>query len=234
MSHEYESFDHAGFRIRIVQDDSPEEPDYGGDDFFIIQGSFGRWRMGREDRHADPSSHLPWGVGQWGEWNDLLKEAGVEVPPAAWDTTGDDDEQECSSVYAEWEEEYDPSYRVWPLSYGDAHGPGTGSFTVINFDDLERRTVHFWAFVRVPATELEKLAASGEPSPEAVRDGMLETYTQWTNGDVWGFIIEKVSGCETCGQENAEEMDSCWGYYGTDACIEAAKESAEHLEGEAA
>ena len=39
--------------------------------------------------------------------------------------------------------------------------------------------------------------------------GELETYTQYTNGEVYGYIIENFSG---------ELIDSCWGFY--DACYD--------------
>lgn len=36
----------------------------------------------------------------------------------------------------------------------------------------------------------------------------LETYNQWASGDVWGYIVEDDEG---------DELDSCWGFYGMDA-----------------
>ena len=48
-----------------------------------------------------------------------------------------------------------------------------------------------------------------------VVEGEVKTYNQYLCGDVYGFIIKK----------DDEETDSCWGFYGTDAAIEAAKEN---------
>jgi len=41
----------------------------------------------------------------------------------------------------------------------------------------------------------------------------LETYEQYLNGEVYGFIAEKLT-CEKCGTYEQEE--SCWGFYGSD------------------
>jgi len=41
---------------------------------------------------------------------------------------------------------------------------------------------------------------------EGIVEGEVETFSQWANGDVYGFIIK----------EDGEETDSCWGFYGMD------------------
>jgi len=44
----------------------------------------------------------------------------------------------------------------------------------------------------------------------------VETYSDWANGSVYGYVIEDQAG---------EEVDSCWGFYGVSAAIEAGKEA---------
>jgi len=46
--------------------------------------------------------------------------------------------------------------------------------------------------------------------------GEVKTYDQYLTGDVWGYIIQ---------DQNGEEHDSCWGYFGKEYCIEVAKET---------
>jgi len=46
--------------------------------------------------------------------------------------------------------------------------------------------------------------------------GEVEEYDQFLTGDVWGYVIK---------DEDDEEVDSCWGFYGLDYCREAAKEA---------
>ena len=48
-----------------------------------------------------------------------------------------------------------------------------------------------------------------EKRREKVREwleGEIETFDQYIRGDVYGFIVE----------EDGEEIDSCWGFYGED------------------
>lgn len=44
-------------------------------------------------------------------------------------------------------------------------------------------------------------------------NGEIETYDQYLNNDVYGYIIEK----------DEDELDSCWGFYGEEYCLEEAK-----------
>lgn len=44
----------------------------------------------------------------------------------------------------------------------------------------------------------------------------VKTYSQWVNGDVYGYIIT---------DEDDEPVDSCWGYFGHEAAEKAAKEA---------
>jgi hypothetical protein len=45
----------------------------------------------------------------------------------------------------------------------------------------------------------------------------VETYDQFIMGNVYGFRVFKVEN----GEE--EELDSCWGFYGEDECIDEGK-----------
>jgi hypothetical protein len=44
--------------------------------------------------------------------------------------------------------------------------------------------------------------------------GEVETLNQYLTGDVYGFIIEDA---------DSEHIDSCWGFYGYDDCLQEAK-----------
>lgn len=46
----------------------------------------------------------------------------------------------------------------------------------------------------------------------------VETYDQYLTGDVYGYVIEDKEG---------EELDSCWGFYGEEYCLEEAKSIAD-------
>ena len=46
---------------------------------------------------------------------------------------------------------------------------------------------------------------------EKILLGEVETYDQFLTGDVYGFVIS---------DENGNEVDSCWGYYGEEYCLQ--------------
>jgi hypothetical protein len=52
--------------------------------------------------------------------------------------------------------------------------------------------------------------------------GEVKTYDQYLQGDIYGYKISKVSTCDQ-GHEHKEELDSCWGFYGEDYCMEEAE-----------
>lgn len=43
----------------------------------------------------------------------------------------------------------------------------------------------------------------------------VKTYDQYLTGDVYGFKLMKITKCDY-GHEHEEEIDSCWGFYGSD------------------
>jgi hypothetical protein len=48
-------------------------------------------------------------------------------------------------------------------------------------------------------------------------------YTQWCNGDIYGYEVRRVTACPCCGEERAEPVDSGWGLYGLETCLEEAR-----------
>jgi len=45
--------------------------------------------------------------------------------------------------------------------------------------------------------------------------GEVKTFDQYLQGDVYGFVISKISKCDM-NHEHKEHVDSCWGFYGYD------------------
>lgn len=63
---------------------------------------------------------------------------------------------------------------------------------------------------------------------QAYADAMATQWEQYCNGEVYGYVISvKTSG--TCECEEWEEVDSCWGFYGDDHCMEEAKGMLSHF-----
>jgi hypothetical protein len=53
-----------------------------------------------------------------------------------------------------------------------------------------------------------------------------DAYTQWCNGDVYGYEVERITVCDCCGSEQASVVDSLWGCYGLDYCLSEAEAAA--------
>jgi hypothetical protein len=52
----------------------------------------------------------------------------------------------------------------------------------------------------------------------------VKTYSQYLEGDIWGFIITDASG---------NDVDSCYGFYGYDYCLQEAKSQVDYYAKEA-
>lgn len=48
----------------------------------------------------------------------------------------------------------------------------------------------------------------------------VETYTQWCNGEIYGYQLSTIKECPHCGQETEDEIDSCWGFYDKESMID--------------
>jgi hypothetical protein len=66
-----------------------------------------------------------------------------------------------------------------------------------------------------PKTRKGKVVAS---SAQEVASGIVETWNQYLQGDVWGYEITDAAG----------DVDSCWGFYGLDDARSEAKTAAEY------
>lgn len=49
----------------------------------------------------------------------------------------------------------------------------------------------------------------------------IETYSMWANGECCGYVIK---------DRNDDEVESCWGFYGSEAALDAAEAVAAHME----
>lgn len=54
----------------------------------------------------------------------------------------------------------------------------------------------------------------------------VKVYDLFLTGDVWGYTVESVKDCESCGHEivGDEVNDSCWGFFGDDLDFTGMKE----------
>ena len=47
-------------------------------------------------------------------------------------------------------------------------------------------------------------------------EGEVETYDTFLRGEIYGFRAYKLVTCKECGHIEEEEVDLCWGFYGSD------------------
>lgn len=77
--------------------------------------------------------------------------------------------------------------------------------------------------------ELEQ-THSGQPLEERAKvllEGEVETYDRYLRGEIYGYSISKLSTCDH-GHEHKESIDSCWGYYGVEDCMDEAESIVEY------
>jgi len=210
---EWERLEYKGFIIRIVADEDSEEPDWHGKEVFLSLCTR-KYSMGREGE--SPDEHVPWGYGPWDAFGtDIPEPPADENDEEAWGLY-----EEAKDLYEEWWEGRDPTYEVFPFTCGNAHGPGTFSFWLMDLEDLSRREPDGWVFVHVSPSPLEQLAGVRSGTAREHAEALCECYEKWVNGEVVGFIIEDTSG---------KVLDSCWGFYDLKMCRENAEASVDSM-----
>ena len=50
-----------------------------------------------------------------------------------------------------------------------------------------------------------------------------EAYSQWCNGDIYGYQVEQISVCPACAAEHTTLIEQCWGFYGLTDCLAEAR-----------
>jgi len=55
---------------------------------------------------------------------------------------------------------------------------------------------------------------------EACLKSEIELFDAYITGRVYGYRITKKNTCQHCGNTEAEDVDSCWGFYETEAQLE--------------
>jgi hypothetical protein len=213
-----ERFEHAGFLVRINQDDQTDSPDDWGDEAcFLSELKHQNFRaFGRKGWDAyEAKNSIPWGDFPW-NWKEnsdwLMDEFG-----------GEDEAKE------HWEKAYDPAWEVYPVQLHD-YGSNGSSLHMCDYEEA-----HAFIFVRVPATAAEKLAALDEDGPfrgfvdpDKAARALIEDWDNYLSGNVWWIVVEQKVTCPTCEHDEYKHVDSTGGVYGdlTEA-IKVGKEMAE-------
>lgn len=73
-----------------------------------------------------------------------------------------------------------------------------------------------------------------EEEQHQIAASYMDYYTDWCNGEVYGYTLEQF-GEVTCDQDEVhevaeKELDSCWGFVGAEHLVEEVKEVLKHYE----
>lgn len=158
--------------------------------------------------------------------------------PRTWDNLGTmicfhrrynlgDKHDYSSHDYSSWEEmkeaiiKQENVHTILPLYLYDHSGItiSTGPFSC-NWDSGQIG----WIFVSKDKVKEEGI---DESKVEDYLKGEVETYDQYLTGDVYGYKIYEVTTC-SLGHEHQEDLDSCWGFYGEEYCLQEAKDIVNH------
>lgn len=54
---------------------------------------------------------------------------------------------------------------------------------------------------------------------DRILEGEVETYDSYLTGQVYGYIVETQSTCESCSHTETHNEDSCWGFYSVEEAL---------------
>ena len=123
---------------------------------------------------------------------------------------------------------------AFTLSYYE-HGPGSsvwmvGRSTVSDYGGFDT-VQHAGALIVESPDEWAEL---DEDQQRKYAEVFVSEYTDWINGNVWGYVLTRVTEyegeCPTCDREyepDREEVDACWGFIGRDGLEEEIKMAAD-------
>lgn len=133
------------------------------------------------------------------------------------------DEQANFSDYHSWEHIKDEllieerkAVIILPLGLYDHSG-----ITMYVGDQHDRWDGGQVGFIYCTQEDIDREFDGNKEKAESCLRGEVKTYDMYLTGDVYGFVVTNP--------KNDEEVDSCWGFYGTESVIEEANSSADNF-----
>ena len=116
----------------------------------------------------------------------------------------------------DWESSVEDMRSVnFPYTYTDYGSGGVRvSLSMRSSVDNEYDGVFYVTVEDALRDKLDPLTADGRERLEKLLKSEIKELEAWLNGEVHGYVVNRI--CPHCDQEvkNAEPEDSCWGYYG--------------------
>lgn len=187
-----EKFTNGNKILRIFQDTDAENPRKMWDNFGVMVCVHNRYDLGDSDSTGDEQ--------------DIIRQAG------SW-------EKAERRLIAHYRLNKNRIVKILPLFLYDHGGitMRTGSFN----DRWDSGQV---GFIFATQSQVKECFIVGNEEPHADIDervekclrGEVATYDQYLTGDVYGYQVTEVKHCDACGHDEEIDVDSCWGFYGSD------------------
>ena len=180
-------------RVRIIQDEDPESP-REWDNLGTMVCWHSRYTLGDEQPSADPQT-----------WRrELAAEHVSEDDP---DLLTDEDIRRALEDH----------YIMLPLILYDHSELSMSTNRQWPYDCPWDAGQVGWIYVSKAKGRKEwPKVANLDAKLREVLEGEVETYDQFLRGEVYGFVVEERDHCDSCGREEWQHVDSCWGFFGHD------------------
>lgn len=197
-----------GYRLKIIADSDPTNPRREWDNGAVMVCEHGRYDLGDKDGRDDAIAAVRSSRDYRDSWEDYGNADMLDLsePNDLWKAV-----QRCSDIIACPLYLYDHSGITISMSRG-----GGNPFScrwdsgMVGFIFMTKAMIlENWM---KPATS--RLTAKLKEQAIDLMAAETETYDQYLTGDVWGYVVEKIDPEEP--DEDGEEVDSCWGFFGSD------------------
>ena len=216
---------YKGCKIKIRQDEDSESPNEWGDEDLFLVYDHRQFTVKREGFNVVSIYH-------WIYAKEIVK-------------SGDD-------VDGNYQEEMDGStelnnYFIFPVEAYIHSGVSLSLFSGTKQCGWDSSVSGYILVSRTTQIATDDYTSVPEDKAKEYAEGLIETWNTYLSGDVWGFIVEKPNTTYSISKEDFdtlittgtftsdnflkvidvedewEEVDSCWGFYGQDAAINEAK-----------
>lgn len=216
-----ETINYRGYSIEIHYDTDPISP-REDDNLGVIVGWHRRYNIGDQQPKCSPHEFLE---GLARDVDTSIEEIEDRVDPINAHWYGQDSRwKDIANAYLKkrYDKALDDNYVILPLHMYD-HGNVSLSTRSFSCPWDSGQVGYIFASKEDVITEYGDWTAETVAKATKCLEGEVETYSQYINGEVYGYTIKNGS------DSDAIEEGSCWGFYGMGYCVEQAKEEATHL-----
>ena len=192
------------YTVKIKQDTDPLNPRADYDNLAVMSCTYPNYNLGDNEPDLSPEELHAILL-----WQDGQKEEAIQY----CHYNLDEDEAR------QWLKEQDRIFAL-PLYLYDHSGISISTGRICTWDSSAIGYIYLTA-ARARSEMQWKLLTKGRIKKlYEYMNGEIETYDQYLTGDVHGYIIE---------DQNGDEVESCWGFFGSDYCEQEADRVVQYL-----